>query len=374
MIPCFNHGKFVAEAVASCLAQEDADVRVIVVDDGSDDGTTPAACDAVASERVRVVHQPNRGLPAARNRGVAEAEGEWRTEYLAFLDADDWIEPTFVSKLAAAIDHARREGPTDDVFHAYCQEKLVELGQGFWRVPEWDAELMLITNLHPVTALIRRDRFDELGGYDESMTLGYEDWELWVRAVGRGWRGVRVPEPLFIWRRHSHATMIHDAVARHADLVRHIIERNRATYEPRFEALYVRANRMLREFDCNWIDESGEPIPLRYLREAHAALGPAQARAAELEAHLAQAAQGAQALLARAEQAEASLAAASAQAAQARAQAQAEHAAYERMIAVRLHHKLYAIARRLPAPIRAMLRLPRDAARKVMHADESPPA
>src|SRR5262245_34664254 len=88
VIPCFNHGRFIEDAVRSCLAQTGADVRVIVVDDGSDDGTTPGACDACAEKgegRVAVVHQPNMGLPATRNRGAREASergGAWAGEYL----------------------------------------------------------------------------------------------------------------------------------------------------------------------------------------------------------------------------------------------------------------------------------------------------
>ncbi|MBC7771437.1 MAG: glycosyltransferase family 2 protein, partial [Pyrinomonadaceae bacterium] len=109
VIPCFNHGRFVAEALRSCLAQEQADVRVIIVNDGSDDGTTPAACDACVAQspaRVVVVHQENKGLAAARNAGAAKAGelgGAWVGDYLTFLDADDWIEPAFVTTLHLAI-------------------------------------------------------------------------------------------------------------------------------------------------------------------------------------------------------------------------------------------------------------------------------
>ncbi len=180
VIPCFNHGRFVAEAVASCLAQRDADVRVVVVDDGSNDGSTPAQCDAVAGERVRVFHQSNTGLPGARNRGARDAD----TEVLVFLDADDTIDPMFVSRLHGALIDAG-----DHASHAYCQEVLTGLGYGTWEVPDWDPDLLLITNLHPVTALVRTRCFREVGGFDESMTGGYEDWDLWLRFVERGWRG-----------------------------------------------------------------------------------------------------------------------------------------------------------------------------------------
>ncbi len=271
IIPCFNHGRFVREAVESVLRQQDADAVAVVVDDGSNDGTTRAACDALAADRVTVVHQENRGLPAARNRGGREALAR-SAEFLVFLDADDYLEPTFVRTLHGAI-----VGASDpNVSHAYCQERLIELGTGTWRVPEWDPLLLLITNLHPVTTLLRRDVFDTLGGFDESMRTAYEDWEFWIRVSERGHRGVRVREPLFVWRRHSHTTMVMNAVPRHDELFAQIVERHRETYTRRAMEIIAASNSMLRRFDCNWIDETGFPIPLQYLWKVRDQAGQAR--------------------------------------------------------------------------------------------------
>lgn len=258
IIPCFNHGRFVRQAVDSSLAQRDADVRIVVVQDGSTDPDTAAACDACAGERVRIIHQENRGLPAARNRGAFGAT----TEFLTFLDADDWLEPDFVAKLSAAI---ARDGGAD-VSHAYCRERLVEKGHGIWKVPEWDPILMMVTNLHPVTTLIRRDLFEAVGGFDESMRHGYEDWDLWLKFVERGLRGVRVPEPLFIWRRHSHSTMIMNVIRDHAALYAGLRERHRALFDRHAEEVLVRSNTLMNRSEMGWVDDAGEPINLRALK------------------------------------------------------------------------------------------------------------
>lgn len=330
IIPCFNHGRFVADAVASALAQEDAEVRVIVVDDGSDDGSTPDACDDLLAtfgpDRVMVIHQPNTGLPGARNRGAQEAA----TEYLAFLDADDTIAPDFVRKLAAAIETAS----DTQVSHAYCQETLTDRAHGTWRVPDWDAELLLITNLHPVTCLVRREAFEVVGGFDASMTGGYEDWEFWVRLSARGYRGVRVAEPLFFWRRHSQETMIHDAVTRHDALYSQIIERHRGLYETSFEAIARRCNSMLRAFDCNWIDETGTPIPLQYLHKKTGETHQAEQKAAALELQLAAARERSEA---------------------ARRRCEAMRAEYEGMTGVRAHRKARRVADAMPGVLRRPL-------------------
>jgi glycosyltransferase involved in cell wall biosynthesis len=270
VIPCFNHGRFVADAVRSCLAQSDAEIRIVIVNDGSNDGFSPAACDAAAAlaPGIRVIHPENKGLPAARNFGAAVATAKSWGEYLTFLDADDWIEPTFVSRLHRALDADN----SFDASHAYCQEKLVELGTGTWRVPEWDPMLLLVTNLHPVTTLIRRECFEAVGGFDESFRAGYEDWDFWLRISERGWRGVRVREPLFIWRRHSDNTLVMQAAKNHAELFASIVSRHAALYQQHADRIIQLSNILLRRADANWLDENGDAIWIRDLRSRNCEL------------------------------------------------------------------------------------------------------
>lgn len=276
VIPCYNHGQWVAQAVGSCLDQRGAPpVEVVLVDDGSDDASTPDACQALAGPRVRVLRQDNAGLPAARNAGARLARGR----YLVFLDADDWIEPTFVQTLHQALSQDPQAS------HAYCQERLTDLGQGVvWRVPAWDPITLLVTNLHPVTCLVRRDRFEAVGGFDPTMRQGYEDWDLWLRFAECSWHGVRVQQVLFNWRRHAPQTMIDRATAQHEALYRRLLENHRAFFERHALDAAVRANAMLRAAEGHWIDDAGVPIELRYLRavrDAYAA-SPAVALARRL--------------------------------------------------------------------------------------------
>jgi glycosyltransferase involved in cell wall biosynthesis len=262
VIPCFNYGRFVRAAVDSALSQQDADIRVVVVNDGSNDRRSARQCQACAGSRVRVIHQANAGLPAARNRGAAGAA----TDYLVFLDADDWIEPAFVRTLHAALLAEEASGRANDISHVYCQERLVGQGDWVWRVPDWDPLLLMMTPLHPVTALVRRGRFEAAGGFDESMREGYEDWDFWLRLAGRCGRGLRVAEPLFVWRRHSAATMISSARRQHATLYRRLVANHPALFARHGAELTVRMNCFLRRHDLNWIDQTGQARELRYLR------------------------------------------------------------------------------------------------------------
>ncbi len=358
IIPCFNHGRFIGAAVESCLRQRNADVRIVIVDDGSTDGSTPDACDAHASDRVHVVHQVNRGLPMARNAGIARARelgADWHAEYLAFLDADDFIEETFAQDLSLALADAPAE-----VSHAYCQERLVELGHGTWKVPDWDAELLLITNLHPVTCLVRWSAIDALvatfpvptaGPFDESMRLGYEDWDLWIAISALGFRGLRVPKVLFNWRRHSNDTMIFDAVRRHDELFAHIVRKHHSLYGPRMEPLLRRTNSMIRAWNMNWLDESGEPIPLINLKRARDELVRLREQHHGQGAELAAARSKAE----RAERDALTLAAERDLARSDSARLRAANARiaqdYERMAAVRLHHAAHRSLAALPKPL-----------------------
>ena len=99
ILPCYQVEKYVERCVRSILSQSVSDYEIILVDDGSRDGT-PQICDALAAEHacIRVVHKENGGLASARNKGLSEARGR----YVWFIDSDDWIEPDALAALAQA--------------------------------------------------------------------------------------------------------------------------------------------------------------------------------------------------------------------------------------------------------------------------------
>ena len=98
IIPTYNHGCFISDAIESVLAQTYRDVEIIVVDDGSTDGTEQIV--AQFGNRVRYIWQENRGLSAARNTGIAHAKGR----LINFLDADDWHAAEFLEQLITRLD------------------------------------------------------------------------------------------------------------------------------------------------------------------------------------------------------------------------------------------------------------------------------
>lgn len=123
IIPCYQVEHLMGRAVDSVFAQSFRDMEIILVDDGSRDGT-PALCDAYADRdpRVKVIHQPNGGLSAARNAGMAIATGE----YMAFLDSDDYLRPDAYEKMFAAMEHCGADCACCGYTHAFDDGALGE--------------------------------------------------------------------------------------------------------------------------------------------------------------------------------------------------------------------------------------------------------
>lgn len=195
VIPNHNLGAFVGEAIDSALAQTHRETEVIVVDDGSTDDSLTRIRDSPAFGHgaIRLVEQANQGVSRARNAGARLARGE----HIAFLDADDLLAPTYVERCLEAL----RPAPPS-VAYAYTQMQLFGAESSVFESRPFSRWVLLRGNFVNASALLRREVFDRVGGWDPSFSLGYEDYELWVRMLDRGYSGVFVPEPLLRYRRH----------------------------------------------------------------------------------------------------------------------------------------------------------------------------
>lgn len=219
VIACFNYGRFLAEAVASALAQ-DGPPRVIVVDDGSTDPATHAALDALPAE-VHLVRQANAGVCAARNAGIALAD----TPLVCVLDADDRLAPGAIGLLRDALDRHPEAG------FAYGHQRFFGDWDGEMRFPPYDPLRLLDRHLIGPTALVRRAVFADTGGYDERFPL-YEDWELWLAALAHGWHGVLVDAVTHEYRRHGPSKLADDR-RRYGELRRQMRAKHAALYADR---------------------------------------------------------------------------------------------------------------------------------------------
>lgn len=190
VITSHNYAAYLPEAIESAMGQTHHPVEIVVVDDGSTDGSA----DEAGRYPVRVITQQNQGVSAARNRGAVECAGE----YIMFLDADDALEPDYVRSCLDALAAAPHR-----VAYAYTGMRYFGDECRVWLSRPFRVKSLLRYNYVHASALIRHDVFRRSGGFDTGWRLGHEDHELWVRLLGMGYHGVLVPEPLLRYRRHG---------------------------------------------------------------------------------------------------------------------------------------------------------------------------
>jgi len=201
IMPCFNAERFVADAVNSVLPQNRGRVELIVVDDGSTDGSREVLSALVAANpgQIQVLHEANRGPYPARNLGLRRARGA----YIAFLDADDYWDPGCLEKLRAAIDEAEA-----DV--AYCGWQNVGVGAPGTepyvppRYEIGDAALSFLGSCPwPIhAALVRHEVIRAVGGFSERY-FSSMDYDFWLRILAHTRRMTRVAEVLAFYRWHG---------------------------------------------------------------------------------------------------------------------------------------------------------------------------
>jgi glycosyltransferase involved in cell wall biosynthesis len=189
VIPCFNYGRFLGEAIGSVLDQTYAPLEVIVVDDGSSDDTQAVA----RSYPVRLITQKNRGVCEAVNLGIGAASGE----FVMRLDADDALMDTYIEETMRALQHA------PDAAFAYSDGTYIGSRNGTFHVDDFQSERLAEGGYAVCLALMRKSLFERVGGYDVEMAaLRCEDWDLWLTFAEQGLWGVRIPKPLWYYRRH----------------------------------------------------------------------------------------------------------------------------------------------------------------------------
>ena len=200
IIPLYNKAPYIRKALESVLAQTYTDYEVIVVDDGSTDDSCAIADEFVReamgnglwaideetnrqspiANRLMLLKQQNSGVSAARNNGVAQASGD----YIAFLDADDWWEPTYLEHMAQLIEDYPEAGLYACNYVYYKPGKThvaLNIPTGYINYPKayYESGAMPVTS---ITAIMPRAVFDEMGGFPLGIKLG-EDFLLWAKTA-----------------------------------------------------------------------------------------------------------------------------------------------------------------------------------------------
>lgn len=210
IIPCFNQGHFLKQTIKSLLEQSYWDWEAIIVDDGSTDNSGKLAEGLAGDEsRVRVIHQLNGGLSAARNAGIRHAKGE----FLIFLDSDDWLYPEYFKTVDSYLSE-----DLDILFTGYAHWKddlcIHKVSKPKIRL---SLEDFVSGNYGPIMAFtVRKNIFETIGCFDETLKSG-EDWDLWIRAMKAERRAKAISEILTAYR-FQEQSMSRDALRMYREL------------------------------------------------------------------------------------------------------------------------------------------------------------
>jgi glycosyltransferase involved in cell wall biosynthesis len=261
VIPCFNHGTFVLAAVASAEDSEGVAFELVIVNDGSTDPFTIEVLERLRAAGYQIIDQPNRGLSAARNAGIRASRGR----YILPLDADNQIRCSYLRRAGEVLDAAPEVGVI------YGDAALSGERSGVWRVPDFNFDEMATGNRIDACAVFRREVWEQCGGYDENIQVGWEDWDYWLSVAERGWKFVHIPEVLFEYRVQSESMSAGLAKPENRRrLLEFIIAKHPATFQPRLP-------RMFAEKDAHWLQAEDRAAVLgRGLDEVRGSLDAAR--------------------------------------------------------------------------------------------------
>lgn len=189
IIPCYNHGRYLFEAITSVFNQSYKNIEVIVVNDGSNDNTEYVS---TQFELVKYYKTENRGVSHARNYGIKKSTGE----YIICLDADDTLKENYIDEVIKYINQYDIVSTNFQMFGESNNFSQIKNGLINYN------NLKHRNHVH-CAAIFKREMFDKINGFDEKMLLGYEDWDYWRRAARLGYSIYVIKDALLNYRKHS---------------------------------------------------------------------------------------------------------------------------------------------------------------------------
>lgn len=231
IVPCYKQAHFLQESLQSVLDQSFENWECVIVNDGSPDNTEEVAQKWCATDaRFKYIKKPNGGLSSARNAGIAISRGD----FILPLDADDLIHQDYLQKLLPVIENndAIEVVSCYSIFFRNTIDNVVNT-----RKPTGTTiDALLYENIIMATSLYRKESWKRVGGYDESMKDGFEDWDFWISILKGGAEFKIVSEFLFYYRKAA-ASMLTNTVANHLESVtKYIYKKHPEVYINKFDS------------------------------------------------------------------------------------------------------------------------------------------
>lgn len=190
IMPCFNDGEYIEASIESVLCQTCKEIELIIINDGSTDLKTIEILKSISNPQIKILNTENYGPSAARNFGIKHAVGN----YILPLDADDKIHPEYIEKCVEQLDN------NPNVGIVYCFAELFGEQSGRWDLPEYSFESMLLDNVIFVTSMFRKKDWEDIGGFNQNLIHGMEDYDFWLSILEKEREVVQLKEVYFYYR------------------------------------------------------------------------------------------------------------------------------------------------------------------------------
>ncbi len=226
IVPCYNQAHYLKASLGSVLSQTFLDWECIIVNDGSPDNTAEVAKKWCAKDdRFIYLEKQNGGLSSARNAGIKIAKGE----FILPLDADDLIHQDYLNKTVPVLYQNKKLA----IVSCYSKFFIDSIDNITYQLkPKGDNyKWLLYVNQLVATSLYRKSCWKTVGGYDENMKKGFEDWEFWLSITKLGWH-YKIEEEFLFYYRKAKQSMLVDTINNH-------FEENKEYIVKKHKELYI---------------------------------------------------------------------------------------------------------------------------------------
>tara|TARA_R110002096_G_scaffold398734_1_gene594868 strand:+ start:7383 stop:8213 length:831 start_codon:yes stop_codon:yes gene_type:complete len=191
IVPCYNQAQYLYEALESVEQQSYKEWECIIVNDGSTDNTEDIAKTWVLKDiRFKFINQSNLGVSSARNTGIKSSKGS----LILCLDADDLISEDYLQLAVEALSN------NPNLSLIYSEAEKFEKKTGKWELAEFSLQRMAESNIIFNAAFFKKEDWNRVGGYDEKMKEGLEDWEFWIHILKDGGQVYQIQKVCFFYR------------------------------------------------------------------------------------------------------------------------------------------------------------------------------
>jgi len=220
IIPCWNDGQYIHNALDSILSQTYKEIEVIVINDGSDDEETLKILNNIYTPKTTVYHKKNGGLASARNYGIKKCSGE----YILTLDADDMFAPDFLEKGLSIL----KADPGIGMVTSYTK-KYRKKNSSFVQLKGGGIEDFVVKNHAVACLLFRYQCWIDAGGYDEDAP-GFEDWEFFISVTKHGWYIYSIPEYLF-YQLLREGSLFERELVRRPEIIKYMVNKHKSEFQ-----------------------------------------------------------------------------------------------------------------------------------------------